>query len=153
LLPELAASLPRRDIALASLVNARIIIADGLATAAEIANLYAPEHLSLAIADPDALLPAIRNAGAVFAGALAAETFGDYLAGSSHVLPTDGGARAWGGVTVHTFLKVMTVQTVTPVALRKIVAPAATLARIEGLEAHARAAEARLETKNAGATA
>lgn len=152
-LPELAASLPRRDIALASLDNARIIIADSLAIAADIANLYAPEHLSLAIADPDALLPAIRNAGAVFAGALAAETFGDYLAGSSHVLPTDGGARAWGGVTVHTFLKAMTVQTVTPAALRKIVAPAATLARIEGLEAHARAAEARLVTQNAGATA
>ena len=152
-LPELAASLPRRDIALASLDNARIIIADRLAIAADIANLYAPEHLSLAIADPDALLPAIRNAGAVFAGALAAETFGDYLAGSSHVLPTDGGARAWGGVTVHTFLKAMTVQSVTPAALRKIVAPAATLARIEGLEAHARAAEARLVTQNAGATA
>ncbi len=153
LLPELAASLPRRDIALASLDNARIIIADSLAIAADIANLYAPEHLSLAIADPDALLPAIRNAGAVFAGALAAETFGDYLAGSSHVLPTDGGARAWGGVTVHTFLKAMTVQSVTPAALRKIAAPAATLARIEGLEAHARAAEARLVTQNAGATA
>ncbi|TXC68789.1 histidinol dehydrogenase [Sphingorhabdus soli] len=153
LLPELAASLPRRDIALASLDNARIIIADSLAIAADIANLYAPEHLSLAISDPDALLPAIRNAGAVFAGALAAETFGDYLAGSSHVLPTDGGARAWGGVTVHTFLKAMTVQSVTPAALRKIAAPAATLARIEGLEAHARAAEARLVTQNAGATA
>ena len=90
-----------------------------LDAAAEIANLYAPEHLSLAVADPDALLPLIRNAGAVFAGRLAAETFGDYLAGSSHVLPTDGAARAWSGVSVYTFLKAMTVQTVTPEAARR----------------------------------
>ena len=94
---------------------------------------------------PDALLPLIRNAGAVFAGPLAAETFGDYLAGSSHVLPTDGAARAWGGVSVHTFIKAMTVQTVTPEAARRIAGPAAMLARLEALEGHARAADARLE--------
>ena len=88
-----------------------IILADSLDQAVEVANLYAPEHLSLAVDDPDPLVARVRNAGAVFAGHRAAETFGDYLAGSSHVLPTDGAARAWSGVSVHTFLKAISVQT------------------------------------------
>lgn len=142
---ERAATLPRGDIASASLANARIVVASGLEEAVEIANLYAPEHLSLAIENPDRLVPLVRNAGAVFAGRLAAETFGDYLAGSSHVLPTDGAARSWSGISVHSFLKAVTVQTVTPEAARAIAGPAAALARMEGLEAHARAADARLE--------
>ncbi|HYJ81413.1 MAG TPA: histidinol dehydrogenase [Allosphingosinicella sp.] len=136
--------LPRRDVARASLGQGRILLTADLDEALDVANLYAPEHLSLAVADPDALIPRVRNAGAVFAGPLAAETFGDYLAGSSHVLPTDGAARAWSGVSVHTFLKSMTVQTVTAAAAARIAAPAAALARMEGLEAHARAADARL---------
>jgi histidinol dehydrogenase len=139
------AGLPRSAIARASFDNARTILVDDVPTAADVANAYAPEHLSLAVQDADALVPLIRNAGAVFAGPLAAETFGDYLAGSSHVLPTDGAARAWGGVSVYTFLKAMSVQTVTPEAARRIAGPAALLARMEALEAHARAADARLK--------
>ena len=142
---EQLVSLPRRDIATASLQEARIIVVADVEEAVEVANAYAPEHLSLTVDRPQALIPAIRNAGAVFAGSLAAETFGDYLAGSSHVLPTDGAARAWGGVSVYTFLKAMSVQTVTREAARRIAEPAAVLARLEGLEAHARAADARLE--------
>jgi histidinol dehydrogenase len=138
-------TLPRSAIAKASLECARTILVADLDEAAEIANLYAPEHLSLATDDPDSLVPSIRNAGAVFAGPLAAETFGDYLAGSSHVLPTDGAARAWGGISVYSFMKAMSVQTVTAEAARRIAGPAATLARMEGLEAHARAADARVE--------
>lgn len=138
-------SLPRREIIEASLQRARMVIVDDIEQAVEIANLYAPEHLSLAVELPHQLVPKVRNAGAVFAGRFAAETFGDYLAGSSHVLPTDGAARAWGGVSVYTFLKAMSVQTVTPDAARQIAGPAATLARMEALEAHARAADARLE--------
>jgi histidinol dehydrogenase len=137
-------SLPRREIAAASLRNGRILLVSDLSEAVDVANLYAPEHLSLAVASPDELIPNIRNAGAVFAGPLAAETFGDYLAGSSHVLPTDGAARAWGGVSIYTFLKAMSVQTVTAAAARRIAGPAALLARMEGLEAHAQAADARL---------
>jgi histidinol dehydrogenase len=139
------ALLPRRSVAEASLKEASIVLVTSLEEAVEVANLYAPEHLSLAVADAEALLPLVRNAGAVFAGPLAAETFGDYLAGSSHVLPTDGAARAWSGVSVHTFLKAMTVQTVTPEAARAIAGPAAALARLEALEAHARAADLRGE--------
>jgi histidinol dehydrogenase len=145
-LSETAANLPRGTIAQASLANARLILAESLSQATEIANLYAPEHLALAVADPEPLVDQVRNAGAIFAGGFAAETFGDYLAGSSHVLPTDGAARAWSGVSVYSFLKSITVQTVTRDAALRIARPAAELARIEGLEAHARAAEARLES-------
>jgi histidinol dehydrogenase len=141
---EQVRTLPRRETALASLAHARIIVAADLGEAVEIANAYAPEHLSLAVTDPEPLIGRIRNAGAIFAGGLAAETFGDYLAGSSHVLPTDGAARAWSGVSVFTFLKAISVQTVTSGAAGRIAAPAAALARLEALEAHARAAEARI---------
>ncbi len=137
------ASLPRRDIATASLEAGSIILTTSLDEAAEIANLYAPEHLCLAAPNPDLVVAQIRNAGAVFAGYAAAETFGDYLAGSSHVLPTDAAARAWSGITVHSFLKAMTVQEVSPAAAATLAGPAAALARLEGLEAHARAADAR----------
>jgi histidinol dehydrogenase len=136
-------TLPRRDTAEQALANVALIVAASLSEAADIANAYAPEHLSLAIDDPAPLVTQIRNAGAVFAGHGAAETFGDYLAGSSHVLPTDGAARAWSGVNVHSFLKAMTVQEVSPQAARALAAPAAALARLEGLEAHARAADLR----------
>jgi len=141
---ELARALPRGTIALAALEHARVILVETLPEAVEIANLYAPEHLSLAVEDPEPLVAQVRNAGAIFAGRLAAETFGDYLAGSSHVLPTDGAARAWSGISVYSFLKAISVQTVTPEAARSIARPAAALARLEGLEAHARAADARI---------
>ena len=135
--------LPRREIATASLEAARAILVDNLGEATEVANTYAPEHLSLQVAEPEVLLAKIRNAGAVFAGARAAETFGDYCAGSSHVLPTDGAARAWSGISVMSFMKAMTVQTLTPEAAAAIAPAAAALARLEGLEAHARAADRR----------
>ena len=138
------AELPRRPIAEASLGAARLIRCASLGEAADVANAYAAEHLSLNVADPAALLPLIRNAGSIFAGRRAAETFGDYCAGSSHVLPTDGAARAWSGVSVLTFMKAMTVQELTADAARAIAPAAAALARLEGLEAHARAADARL---------
>jgi len=139
--------LPRRAIAEAALANAWAIVAGDLGEAITIANLYAPEHLSLAVDAPERLLPLVRNAGAVFAGHYAAETFGDYLAGSSHVLPTDGAARAWSGVSVYSFLKAITVQQVGAEAARRIAVPAAALARLEGLEAHALAADARLQVE------
>ncbi|WP_114954799.1 histidinol dehydrogenase [Sphingosinicella terrae] len=143
-LMEAVPLLPRRDVTEASLAHARIILAESVDQAIDIANLYAPEHLSLAVVDPEPLVEKVRNAGAIFAGGAAAETFGDYVAGSSHVLPTDGAARAWSGVSVQTFLKAITVQSLTAEAARAIARPAAALARLEGLEAHARAAEARL---------
>jgi histidinol dehydrogenase len=148
-LSSMASALPRAALAAASLSHGCIILAADLEQALGISNLYAPEHLSLAVDQPDLLIDQISNAGAVFAGHYAAETYGDYLAGSSHVLPTDGAARAWSGVSVYTFLKAISVQHVSRATARTLAAPAAALARMEGLEAHARAAEARLERLSA----
>jgi histidinol dehydrogenase len=97
------------------------------------------------VADPDALTSTVSNAGAVFAGHEAAESFGDYLAGSSHVLPTDGAARAWSGISVYSFMKSISIQKLTREASARVAPATALLARLEGLEAHARAAEARME--------
>jgi histidinol dehydrogenase len=126
-----------------SFAPARFILCTDLTEAVEIANRYGPEHLSLACVDAPSLVASVRSAGAIFVGYQAAETFGDYLAGSSHVLPTDGAARFTGGVSTMTFMKAVTVQRISPRAAAQLAAPAAILARLEGLEAHARAAEAR----------
>lgn len=138
-------SLPRAEIAQASLAQARLIRARDANEAADIANAYAPEHLSLQVVAPQALVPQLDNAGAVFVGAWSAETFGDYICGPSHVLPTDGAARAWSGVSVASFMKSFTVQEMSDVGARALAPGAARLARLEGLEAHARAADARLQ--------
>lgn len=121
----------------------RYILCTDLEEAVAIANLYSPEHLSLACTDAAPLVVSVVNAGAIFVGHQAAESFGDYLAGSSHVLPTDGAARFTGGVSTMTFMKAITVQRISPRAASQLSVPAAILARLEGLEAHARAAEAR----------
>jgi histidinol dehydrogenase len=123
--------------------RARAIRCADLAEAVVIADAYAPEHLAIACSEAAVLAGAVRNAGAIFAGYGAAESFGDYLAGSSHVLPTDGAARFSSGVSTQTFMKATTVQSVSREASRRLAAPAAALARLEGLEAHARSAEAR----------
>lgn len=125
------------------LAPVRAIRCADVGEAIDIANAYAPEHLSLACEESAARIDGVRNAGAVFVGRCAAESFGDYLAGSSHVLPTDGAARFTGGVSTMTFMKAMTVQRISPRTAAELAGPAAALARLEGLEAHARAAEAR----------
>lgn len=136
-------SLPRADIAARSLDNACCILVENAEAAIDAANLYAPEHLSLQIAGAEALAQSARNVGAVFVGPWSAETFGDYVCGPSHVLPTDGAARAWSGVNVASFMKCVNVQTLSEGGARDLAAAAARLARLEGLEAHARAADLR----------
>ena len=145
LIDAVEAEVARQSAAMGSnFAPARFIRCDDLDEAVAIANAYAPEHLSLACNSAADLVPAIRNAGAIFVGHHAAESFGDYLAGSSHVLPTDGAARFTGGVSTMTFMKAITVQHVSRDAAAALAAPAAELARLEGLEAHARAADARV---------
>lgn len=138
------ATLPRAEIARAALVNARLILADDLTEAAVIANLYAPEHLSVQVEDVEELLPLLACAGTIFAGPYSAETFGDYVNGPSHVLPTDGAARAFDGITVKSFLTSFVIQRANSGAAKTLAPAAARLARLEGLEAHARAADVRL---------
>ncbi len=137
-------TLPRRVMARASLDQARFIKVRNVDEAIDVANDYAPEHLSLVVNEPKAALDRIRNAGAVFLGRNGAESYGDYIAGPSHVLPTDGAARSWGGVTTASFMKSFTIQEIDAEGAQGIAAPTARLARLEGLEAHARAAEIRL---------
>jgi histidinol dehydrogenase len=136
--------LPRESIARRSLEQARVISVKSLGEAVDVANLYAPEHLSIQIANPDEILADIENAGAVFVGGCSAETFGDYVAGPSHVLPTDAAAKAYNGVTVASFMKSFTVQEIAEAGAARLAGPAARLARLEGLEAHARAADIRV---------
>lgn len=138
-------SLPRAQIAQASLAQARLIRVRDANEAAEVSNAYAPEHLSLQVADAEPLIAQLDNAGAIFVGAWSAETFGDYICGPSHVLPTDGAARAWSGVNVASFMKSFVVQEMNEQGARALAPAAARLARLEGLEAHARAADFRVQ--------
>jgi len=136
-------TLPRAAIARASLAEARAIKVADMAEACGVSNLYGPEHLAIQTEDAEALVASIQAAGAVFVGRWAAETLGDYAAGPSHVLPTDGGARTLGGITTASFMTSMSVQTVTEAGAERLAPIAARLARLEGLEAHARAADLR----------
>jgi histidinol dehydrogenase len=138
-------TLPRAGTAAASLAHARLVLTATLDEAIAISNRYAPEHLILATAAPEALLPDVRRAGSVFLGDDAAEALGDYCSGTNHVLPTDGAARAWSGLGVSSFQTAISVQSVDRSGLEAIGPCAVTMARAEGLEAHARAVTLRLE--------
>jgi histidinol dehydrogenase len=138
-------TLPRREVAAACLErHGWAIITRDLGEACELANRCAPEHLELAVRDPDRWLPRIRNAGAIFVGGYAAEAVGDYIAGPSHVLPTGGTARFSSPLNVDDFLKKTSIVRYSPERLRRDAPHVAQLARAEGLEAHARAVEIRL---------
>jgi histidinol dehydrogenase len=135
-------ALPRRGIIEASLAaRGALIRVRDLAEACAIANRIAPEHLELAVADPEALLPSIRHAGAIFLGHHASESLGDYCAGPNHVLPTSRTARFSSPLGVYDFQKRSSVIGVSAAGARRLGPVAATLARAEGLEAHARSAE------------
>ena len=139
------ASMPRAPIITASLAKrGALVLVRDLAEACEIANRIAPEHLELAVADPDELLPRIRHAGAIFMGHHASEALGDYCAGPNHVLPTGRTARFSSPLGVYDFQKRSSVLRISPAAARVLGPVAATLAHGEGLTAHARSAEARL---------
>jgi histidinol dehydrogenase len=114
-----------------------VALVDGPAQAAQVSNHIAPEHLELLIADPEALLPHIRNAGAIFTGAWTPASLGDYIAGPSHVLPTSGTARFASALTVGDFQKHMHVVTADAAGLAALGPHVVALAQAEGLPAHA----------------
>jgi histidinol dehydrogenase len=120
----------------------RILVAKGMDAAIDAANSLAPEHLELLVKDAARLLPLVKNAGAVFINT--GEAFCDYgMGGGNHILPTNFAAKAWGGVSVQSFGKWMYAERLSVSAQKRLAKDAALLARMEGLEAHARAAEAR----------
>ncbi len=137
-------TLPTADIARRSWEDyGEVVLADTLDEAVDLANAYAPEHLELNLADNDTVIERLHNYGSLFIGGNTAEVFGDYASGTNHTLPTVKAARYTGGVWVGTFLKICTHQSMTDAASKAIAPLAARMARGEGLEGHARAADAR----------
>lgn len=140
------ATLPRRDMAEKSLADwGAVIICPDLDTAIQAVNAVAPEHLEVMLADPWRMLGRIRHAGAIFLGANCPEPVGDYFAGPNHVLPTMGTARFSSALSVDDFCKKTSIIAASPEFARKHGAKIARLARLEGLEAHARSMEQRLK--------
>jgi histidinol dehydrogenase len=138
------ASLARSAILSASIANMRLIVVDTLATAFEIANAYAPEHLLLELREPRVWLESVSAAGSVFLGNWSPESIGDYCSGTNHTLPTYGYAKAYSGLSLEDFQKRITVQELSREGLRALGPTAQTLARLEGLDAHAAAVGIRL---------
>ncbi|MEM9533771.1 MAG: histidinol dehydrogenase [Pseudomonadota bacterium] len=138
------ATLPRADTARAALSHSVVVITEQRDQAVDVINAYAPEHLILQVERPRELLPTIQAAGSIFLGPNTPESLGDYCSGTNHVLPTYGYARAYSGVSVDSFQTRMTVQEASPEGLKAIGPTTVTLARVEGLEAHAQAVTRRL---------
>ncbi len=144
-----AAGLERGSIAAQSLAtNGLIAVLPDIETAIELANLYAPEHLCLLLRDPWQAVALVRHAGGIFVGEDSPEALGDYTAGPSHVMPTGGTARFSSPIHVQEFTKVISVAAANKRALTKLGPPTIALARAEGLTAHARAIERRLDRGN-----
>ncbi|KAL3629930.1 Histidinol dehydrogenase, chloroplastic [Castilleja foliolosa] len=138
-------SLPRGDFASKALSHSFIVYACDMVEAIAFSNMYAPEHLIINVKDAEKWESFVENAGSVFLGEWTPESVGDYASGTNHVLPTYGYARMYGGVCLDSFLKYITVQSLTEEGLRRLGPYVATMAEIEGLDAHKRAVTLRLQ--------
>jgi histidinol dehydrogenase len=142
-LTELLPGQSRAAICAAALAGQGAVLwTDALDEAIAVANAYAPEHLLLAVTDPDAALARSRNAGTVFVGASASVAFGDYMTGANHVLPTGGLARSYSGLSTLDFVRWTTYQRVSPQAAARLADDVGLFADAEGLPGHAMAARA-----------
>lgn len=137
--------LPRKDIAAQSLDKSRLIKASSLEECIVISNSYAPEHLIVQIANPQAIVKKLRNAGSIFLGAYTCEAMGDYASGTNHTLPTYGYAKTASALGTDDFRRRYTISCATPDGLRAIGETVERLAAAESLEAHRRAVSLRLE--------
>lgn len=134
-------TLPTAEVARKAIeANSAVVVVEAMDQAVAFSNALAPEHLSI---HDRSLLGGIRHAGSVFVGAYSPEAAGDYASGPNHVLPTAGAARSSGGLSASDFVKVISVQELSPEALKGLVPAITALARAEGLEAHARSVEVR----------
>ncbi|XP_074580128.1 histidinol dehydrogenase, chloroplastic isoform X1 [Curcuma longa] len=138
-------SLPRGEFASKALSHSFVVFARDMVEAISFSNMYAPEHLIINVEDAERWEGLIENAGSVFLGQWTPESVGDYASGTNHVLPTYGYARMYSGVSLNSFLKYITVQSLTEEGLRKLGPYVATMAEVEGLEAHKRAVTLRLQ--------
>jgi histidinol dehydrogenase len=137
--------LTRRKIVEQSIDKSFILLLDTIDDAIEFSNRYAPEHLSILTDRPDDLIPRIQHAGSVFLGSYSPVTAGDYASGTNHTLPTGGAARWYGGLTLESFQKTITFQSLTKEGLRNLSETLVTLTDAEGLEAHRLAVTERLQ--------
>jgi len=148
---RLTAAAPRRDEIAATLGRSGyVVLVDSAPAAIAVANAVAPEHLELLVAEPEPLLPLVRNAGAVFVGPWSPASIGDYLAGPSHVLPTDGTARFASALTVDDFLRQHHVVTVSGDGFDALAPAVEALADAEGLDAHAESIRLRRRARSTG---
>ena len=139
-------TMPRRSVIEASLKNrGALIVVEDLERAARLSNLFAPEHLELAVRDADQLLPHITHAGAIFLGAYSSESLGDYCVGTNHVLPTSGAARFSSPLGVYDFQTRTSIIDVNSQGAKALSEVAGTIADGESLAAHAMAARIRVE--------
>jgi len=122
--------------------NGGVVSVDTMDAAVALSNFYAPEHLLLAVENPDEILPQLRNAGTIFVGTSASVAFGDYMTGANHTLPTNGLARSYSGLSTLDFIRWTTYQRVTPEAAARMAGDVGAFADAEGLDGHARAARA-----------
>ena len=138
--------LKRATIINQSLEHSTILLCSSRAEMVTIVNRYAPEHLIINCVDAADWVDEIVNAGTIFLGPYAAETMGDYVTGSNHVLPTNGYARNHSGLSTSDFLKAISVQSITKDGIKTLGKAAYTLAMMEGLDAHANAVKLRLQS-------
>lgn len=141
-------SLPRRDFAAAALANSKALLVRDMQEGMDWINAYAPEHLIIQTQEPEKWAEKVVNAGSVFIGAYTPESAGDYASGTNHTLPTNGYARVSGGVSVESFVRKITFQSITAEGMKVLGPVVLCMARAEGLEAHARAVAVRLEGGN-----
>jgi histidinol dehydrogenase len=138
------ATLPRRDTAKAALASSFCIVVDGISRAVQFANSYAPEHLILSVEDAETVAKQVQNTGSVFLGNYTPESAGDYASGTNHTLPTNGWSRSNSGVSLESFCKYITFQSITEAGAKGLAPTVMTMADAEGLQAHKRAMEIRL---------
>jgi histidinol dehydrogenase len=141
------ASLSRKEIASEALSKSNAVVFTNIQYAVDLANEYAPEHLIIACKDDMGIAEKIVNAGSVFLGNYSPETVGDYATGTNHVLPTNGFARSYSGVSVDSFVKKITFQKLSYQGLQNIGPAVEEMAAAEGLEAHGQAVRIRLDKK------
>lgn len=139
-----AATLPRGAILKESLKNAALVRVRGIAQAVELANAFAPEHVSLQVRNPRELAPKLRTSGAIFLGGWSPVAVGDFLAGPSHELPTGGAGKAFAGLTADQFQRRTSLVELDRRSLAASVPAVEAFARVEGLDAHGRSARIRL---------
>ncbi|MDE5944112.1 MAG: histidinol dehydrogenase [Rikenella sp.] len=139
-------SLSRAEIATRALAESRILVVGSEAEMVEVANRYAAEHLIVETADPERLVEGVEQAGSIFLGHFSPESVGDYASGTNHTLPTSGWAAAYSGVNLDAFCKKITLQRLTPEGLHRIASTVLSMARAEGLDAHAQAVERRVRS-------